>query len=90
MSNIFSFISETNTVIRLTAKIFRFFTIFGGKSDLFPNFNVVNIQKIEFSWKINQNLGGRTTEREELPFLYKNLELLIFKIFAGDPKLRKY
>ena len=26
----------------------------------------------------------------ELPFIYKNLQLLIFKIFAGGPKLRKY
>ena len=82
-----SFLEQT---LLYYAKILRFFFL-GGKSDLFPNFNVVNIQKIEFSWKINQNLGGRPTEREELPFLYKNLELFIFKIFAGvNPKLRKY
>ena len=33
---------------------------------------------------------GKPTEREELPFSNKNLELLIFKIFAGGPKIRKY
>ena len=54
----------------------------------FPIFNVVNIQKIRISWKISQNLAGKPTEREELPFLYKNLDNLIFKIFAGGPKLR--
>ena len=47
-------------------------------------------QQIAFSWKINQNLAGKPTEREELPFLCKNLELLILKTFAGCLKLRKY
>ena len=48
------------------------------------------MQKLGFSWKINQNLGGRPTEMKELPFLYQNLEILIFKIFAGGQKLQKY
>ena len=30
------------------------------------------------------------TKREELPFLYQNLEILISKSFAGGHKLRKY
>ena len=39
---------------------------------------------------MDQNLAGKPTEREELPFLYKNLEPLSFKIFARGPKLGKY
>ena len=41
------------------------------------SFSILNIQKLEFSRKINQNLFERPAEREEHPFLYQKLEMFI-------------
>ena len=51
---------------------------FLGKIKSFPIFNIVNILKLGFSSKKNENLGESLAEREKHPFLCQKSETLIF------------
>ena len=51
---------------------------FLGKIKSFPIFNIVNILKLGFSSKKNENLGESLAEREKHLFLCQKSETLIF------------
>ena len=89
MSNTFSLISGTNTFLWLTAKLLRFFT-FLGVNQIFCKFQCCQHSKICIFMENKPKPCWETYWKGGTAFLYKNLELLIFKIFAGGPKLRMY
>ena len=61
------------------SKIFEFSRHFFCKIKSFPAiFNIVNIPKLGFSRKKNENLGETTAVREENPFLCQNPATSIF------------
>ena len=60
------------------SKKFEFSYHFLGKIKSFPIFNIVNILKLSFSRKKNENLGESLAEREKHPFLCQKSETLIF------------
>ena len=60
------------------SKKFEFSYHFLGKIKSFPIFNIVNIPKLSFSRKKNENLAESLAEREKHPFLCQKSETLIF------------